>query len=281
MSPPTSGPTGGAAGAAAALAVRTTPPPLLGRAAHLVERNLLANRRASLIFVSGLFEPMFYLFALGIGLGGLVGEVTGPDGTPVAYGVFVAPALLAASAMNGGAYETTFNVFAKLKWGRVYDAVLSTPLTPRDVAVGELTWALARGGVYAVAFLLVAWTAGLVVSPTALLALPAALLIGFAFAGLGLTATTFMRSWQDFDLVQLVLLPLFLFSATFYPLEVYPAALQPVAYLSPLFHGVELVRGLMLGVVGWPLLGHAVVLGALGAGGLAVASRRFGRLLLT
>ena len=269
-----------APGHGSVLVLRTTPPLLLGRAARLVERNVMANRRAWMIFVSGLFEPVFYLFALGIGLGGLVGEVTGPGHAPVAYAVFVAPGLLAASAMNGGAYETTFNVFAKLKWGRVYDAVLSTPLTPRDVAVGEVTWALLRGSVYAVAFLGVAWAAGLVVSPYAVLALPAASLIGFAFAGLGLAATTFMRSWQDFDLVQLVLLPLFLFSATFYPLEVYPAAVQPLAQLSPLFHGVQLVRGLMLGAVGWGLVVHAVVLAALGAGGLALASRRLGRQLL-
>ncbi len=264
----------------AALGLRTTPPPLLGRASHLLERNLLANRRASVIFLSGLFEPMFYLFALGIGVGGLVGEVAGPDGTPVSYAVFVAPGLLAASAMNGGAYESTFNVFSKLKFAKVYDAVLSTPMTPRDVAVGELTWALLRGAVYAVAFLVVAWVAGLVVSPLALLAIPAATLIGFAFAGIGLTATTFMTSWQDFDLVQLAIVPLFLFSATFYPLEVYPSLLHPVAWLSPLYHGVALTRGLMLGVLDATLIVHAAVLAAVGATGLTIAARRFGRLLL-
>jgi lipooligosaccharide transport system permease protein len=263
------------------LTLRTTPPPLLGRAARLVERNAMANRRAWMIFVSGLFEPVFYLFAMGVGVASLVGEVPGPDGQPVAYGLFVAPALLAVSAMNGGTYEATFNVFAKLKWGRVYDAVLATPLTPRDVAVGELTWALVRGSVYAVGFLLVAAVAGLVPSWWSVLALPAASLIGFAFAGMGLAATSYMRSWQDFDLVQLVLLPLLLFSATFYPLEVYPEGVRWLIAVSPLYHGVELVRGLMLGSLSWAMLLHAAVLLALGTVGLRVAIRRFDATLRT
>ncbi len=263
------------------LGLRTTPPLLLGRAVRMVERNAMANRRSWMIFVSGLFEPVFYLFAMGVGVAALVGEVEGPGGESIPYGVFVAPALLAVSAMNGGAYESTFNVFAKLKWGRVYDAVLATPMTPRDVAVGELLWALLRGSVYAVGFLLVAWVAGLVVSPWALLALPAAMLIGFTFAGLGLAATSFMRSWQDFDLVQLVLLPLLLFSATFFPLEVYPEGVRWLVLVSPLYHGVEVVRGLMLGLLSWTLLAHAAVLVALGTAGLQVAIRRFDATLRT
>lgn len=265
----------------ASLQLRLTPPPLLGRSVRLVERNLMANRRAWMIFVSGLFEPMFYLFAMGVGVAALVGDVPGPDGQPVPYGVFVAPALLAVSAMNGGAYESTFNVFAKLKWGRVYDAILATPLTPRDVAVGELTWALVRGSVYAVGFLVVAWLAGLVTSPWALLALPAAMLIGFTFAGLGLAATSVMRSWQDFDLVNLVLLPLLLFSATFYPLEVYPPSVRWLVLLSPLYHGVEVVRGLMLGALTWTMLLHVAVLLLLGLAGLRFAIRRFDATLRT
>jgi lipooligosaccharide transport system permease protein len=262
------------------LALRLTPPPLLGRAARLVERNVLAYRRAWLIFVSGLVEPVLFLFALGVGLGGLVGEVTAPDGTAVPYGVYVAPALLAASAMNGAVYESTFNIYSKLKFSRLYDAILATPVEPRDIAVGEVTWSLLRGAIYGTAFLVIAWLAGLVTSPWAVLALPAATLIGFAFAGIGMTATTFMSSWQDFDLVNLALMPLFLFSATFYPLEVYPPALQVVAQVSPLYHGVELVRGLMLGMLRPALLVHAGLLFAIGAVGLRVASRRLGELLL-
>ncbi|MFA9444858.1 ABC transporter permease [Egicoccus sp. AB-alg6-2] len=264
----------------AMLALRTTPPILLGRGARLVERNVLAYRQAWLVFVSGLLEPVFYLFAVGVGIGGLVGDVTTSDGTTVPYGVFVAPALLAASAMNGAVLESTFNVFAKLKWGKLYDAVLATPLQPRDIAVGELTWALLRGAFYAFGFLLVAWISGLVVSPWAVLALPAAILIGFGFGGVGLVVTTYLTSWQDFDLITMALLPLFLFSATFYPIQVYPAALQPIIFLSPLTHGVELVRSLMLGDLRIALLGHAAVFVAMGLVGLRVANRRFGALLL-
>ncbi|GGI06234.1 ABC transporter permease [Egicoccus halophilus] len=268
-------------GRSQALPLRTTPPVLLGRGARLVERNLLAYRQAWLVFVSGLVEPVFYLFAVGVGIGGLVGSVEVAGIGEVPYGVFVAPALLAASSMNGAVLESTFNVFAKLKWGKLYDAMLVTPMQPRDIAVGELTWALMRGGVYALGFLLVAWVTGLVVSPWALLALPASVLIGFGFAGIGLLVTTYLKSWQDFDLVTMALLPLFLFSATFYPIEVYPAALQPIVFLSPLTHGVALVRGLMLGDLGWALLGHAAVFVVLGLVGLRLATRRFAALLVS
>jgi lipooligosaccharide transport system permease protein len=261
------------------VAVRLLPVLGLGRGRHLVARNIAAYRRAWLVFVSGLFEPVLFLFALGVGLGGLVGEVPGPDGTPVAYAAYVAPGLLAAAAMNGAVLESTFNIFAKLKFHRIYDAVLATPLEPRDIARGELAWSLLRGLVYAVAFLVVAWLAGLVASPWAMLALPAVSLIGFAFGGIGMAATTYMTSWQDFDLVQVVLLPLFLFSATFYPLEVYPPALQAVVQLSPLYHGVALTRGLLLGVPSLAMLGHAAVLVGLGLVGTAIAGRRFTLLL--
>ncbi len=264
----------------AELAVRITPPWLLGRAARIVERNVIVYRARPLVFLSALVEPILYLFALGVGLGALVGAVTGPGGQPVSYSAFVAPALLAASAMNGAVYESTFNLYSKLKFEHLYDAMLATPVTSRDIAVGETTWALLRGSLYSAAFLAIAAAAGLVTSWWAILAVPAATLIGFAFAGVAMTATTFMTSWQDFDLVQLVLMPLFLFSATFYPLDVYPSALQAIVVLSPLYHGVELVRGLMLGVIGPGLLVHVAVLVGLGLVGVRFAARRLDTLLV-
>jgi len=264
----------------AELALRITPPWLLGRAARIVERNVMVYRAKPLVFLSALVEPILYLFALGVGLGALVGDVTGPGGQPVSYGAFVAPALLAASAMNGAVYESTFNLYSKLRFEHLYDAMLATPVTSRDIAVGETTWALLRGSLYSAAFLAIAAFAGLATSWWAILAVPAATLIGFAFAGIAMTATTFMSSWQDFDLVQLVLMPLFLFSATFYPLEVYPTALQAVVVLSPLYHGVELVRGLMLGAIGPGLLVHVGVLVALGLVGVRFAARRLDTLLV-
>lgn len=260
--------------------LRVVPPRVLGRASHLIERNVLVYRRSWMIVVSGFFEPLFYLFALGLGVGGLVGEVRGPDGSSVSYAHFVAPALLAASAMNGAVFESTMNVFFKLKYGRIYDGMLATPVGPRDVAFGEIGWSVIRGGLYAVGFLAVTWSLGFMPSPWGFLSLPGALLIGFAFASVGMAATTYMKSWQDFDLVGLVTLPLFLFSATFYPLEVYPPSVQLLTHLSPLYHGVALMRGFMFGHFEAALLGHAAFLVLMGVAGLAVATRRIETLLL-
>jgi len=262
---------------------RILPPiPLGGRnATRVIERNLLVYRRTWMVVFSGFFEPVFYLFAIGVGIGQLVGDVSTGTGAPVSYAEFVAPGLLAASAMNGAVFESTMNIFFKLKYGRIYDAMLATPLAPGDVAIGEIGWSQLRGGLYATGFLIVMLVGGLMPSLSGLLALPAALIIGFGFAGVGMAVTTFMRSWQDFDMVTLVTLPLFLFSATFYPLAVYPGWLQAVARFSPLYHGVDLIRGLTLGNFDWSLVGHTAFLLAMGFTGLAIASRRVEKLLLS
>ena len=247
---------------------------------HLVERHARAYRHLWLILLSGVGEPVFYLLSLGVGLGKLVGSVTGPGGTPVTYAEFVAPALLATSSMNGAIMDSTFNVFFRLKYAKLYDATLATPMRSGDVALGEITWALIRGALYAVAFSVVMLVMGLMKSPWAAVALPTAVLTGFAFAAAGMAATTFMRSWQDFEYVMVVSLPLFLFSTTFYPLAVYPRALQLVVECTPLYQAVALMRGFTLGVVGPGLLWHAAYLALMGAAGLAVAGRRISRLLL-
>ena len=247
----------------------------------MLERSYLVYRRIWVVIFSGFFEPVFYLFSIGIGIGKLVGDVQGPGGEAVSYAAFVAPALLAASAMNGAVYESTFNIFFKLRYGKVYDAILTTPMLPRHIAVGEIAWSLGRGLMYAVAFLLVIAGFGYVHSPWAVMAVPAAVLIGFAFAAVGMTATTFMKSWQDFDLVNMVTLPLFLFSGTFYPLEVYPEAIQTIARFSPLYHGVELIRACTLGVFDWSIAGHLAFLVGMGAIGVAIVSRRLDKLLLS
>lgn len=255
-------------------------PVRLGRSPRVVERNLMVYRHTWLIVVSGFFEPLFYLLSIGVGIGELVGDVTF-HGSTVGYTAFVAPALLASSAMNGAIFETTMNVFDKLKWKKVYDAMLATPVQPHDIALGEITWALMRGQLYATAFLVVMVAMGLVTSWWALLAWPAALLVGFAFAGVGMAATTFMRSWQDFEWIFAVTLPLFLFSATFYPLDTYPNWLQLVVQVTPLYQGVDLLRSLTLGEVGPRLVVHAAYLAIMGAVGLRVAGRRLDSLLAT
>jgi len=250
-----------------------------GRGTLLFERNVMSFRRMWTILVSGFFEPLFYLLALGYGLGTYVGDVV-IDGVAMEYAVFVAPGLLAASAMNGAFYDAT-NVFWKLRYAKLYDSILSTPLGPKDIAAGETAWALFRGLVYAVGFFVVILALGLVESWWAILALPATVFIGFAFAGAGIAAVTWMRSWQDFDIINLAILPMFLFSATFFPLSTYPDWLQVVIQATPLYHGVELLRSLTTGTVGWYQLFDVAYLAALGLAGMLIVGRRIEKLLLT
>ena len=250
------------------------------RSMRLIERNLLVYKHGWLIILSGFFEPLFYLLSIGFGLGALIGTIPGPGGAPIPYQLFVAPALLASSAMNGAISESTFNFFFKLNYNKTFSAILATPLSPGDVAVGELTWALIRGGLYAIGFMVVMVVLGLVVSPWVILAVPAALLLGFAFGAVGMAATSFMKTWQDFDLIQLVILPLFLFSATFYPIETYPEALRVIVQLTPLYQGVDLIRSLTVGAISPILLFHVAYLLVMGFAGLFVVSRRLDKLLL-
>lgn len=252
-----------------------------GLARFVVARNYTAFRRAWLIFLSGFAEPVLYLFSLGVGLGGLIGSVTTDGGSVVPYAVFVAPAMLATSAMNGAVFDSTFNVFFKLRYARLYDAMLATPVGPRDIAVGEITWSMLRGMVYSSIFILVALAGGFVRSWWALLALPAAVLIGLAFSAIGMFATTYMTSWQHFEYITLAVQPMFLFSATFFPLSVYPAPLQWLVQATPLYHAVSLERELMLGEVSWGILGHTAYLVVMVVVGVVGASRRVSTLLLT
>jgi lipooligosaccharide transport system permease protein len=217
---------------------------------------------------------------MGIGLGHFVGKVPGPNGALISYASFIAPALLATAAMNGAIYDST-SVFWKMKYAKLYDSVLATPVGPTDVAVGETSWALFRGLLYGIAFLATVAALGLVHSTLAVLALPTALLIGFAFAGAGVAAATYMRTWQDFEFLSLIQLPMFLFSATFYPLSIYPHAIQIVVRCTPLYNAISLTRGLMLGAVGPYQLVNAGYLAVMGLIGLVIASRRVDSLLLT
>ena len=244
----------------------------------VVERNVMVYRRTWMILFSGFFEPLFYLFFFVYPLERFIGNVAS-GGESIEYAAFVAPALLAASAMNGAFYDAT-NVFWKLRYGKVYDAMLSTPVGPKDVASGETIWAVVRALLYSAAFLIVITGLGLVESWWAVLALPACFVIGFGFAGAGIAAVTWMRNWKDFDLLQLIMLPMFMFSATFYPISVYPEALEWVVRALPLYQGIELVRALTTGDVDPSLLVNVGYLLALGLVGMWVASKRIDGLLL-
>jgi lipooligosaccharide transport system permease protein len=252
------------------------------RSGAVTARNIAALRSVYwLVIASGLVEPLLYLFSIGLGVGQLVGQLPLADGRLVPYAEFVAPSMLAASAMFGALSETTFNFFGKMKYMRLYDGVLATPVRPMELAFGELMWAMARGAIYSASFLVVMVLLGLTGVGPALLAFPAALLVGWSFGALGMGLTTFMRSWQDFDLSATAQFALFLFSGTFAPVSSYPAGVQLVVEATPLYHAVELVRGLTTGSLHPALLGHIGYLVVMAAIGLAIARRRMTKLLLT
>ena len=147
-------------------------------------------------------------------------------------------------------------------------------------AIGEISWAVLRGGLYSVAFFGVLAAMGLVTSPWAVLLIPVALLIAFAFAAIGMTCVTFIRSPSQFDFINLAIMPMFLFSTTFYPLSVYPEPIRVVVECFPLYHGIELMRGFAAGVLDLGMLGHLGYLVALAALGVYGAYRRISHLLL-
>ncbi|MET0716742.1 MAG: ABC transporter permease [Mycetocola sp.] len=252
-----------------------------GNARSVMLRGWRATRSTNwLVVVSGLFEPVFYLLSMGLGLGALVGTVDGPGGTEISYAAFIAPALLAVAAMNGAIYDSTWNVFFKMRFSKLYDGMLATSLGPLDVALGEISLALLRGALYATGFMLVMQVLGLNLSWWALLAFPAVVLIAFGFASFGMAVTSYMKTFQQMDWINFLLLPMFLFSATFYPLSVYPPVIQTLIQCLPLWHGVELVRSLTTGAVDVGLLWHVLYYLVMIAVGLVFTTRRLRALFL-
>ncbi len=254
--------------------------PMIGsrRARHIVERNFAVYRSQWLMLISGFFEPLFYLLSIGIGLNKLVGDLP-VGGRVVSYAAFVAPGMLATSMMNGAMIDTIFNVFFRLKITHSYDAILATPLDVNDVALGEIGWATGRAAIYSASFIVCMILLGDAPSWWVLLCWPAALLTGVAFSGVGLAACTYIRSWQDMDMIMLVQLPIFLFSATFFPITQYPRWLGAIVQLSPLYQSAALLRGLSLGQFSGVMVWRAGYLIIFGLAGLALAARRFARIL--
>ncbi len=247
---------------------------------EIVRRNYITYRTVWWVFLTGFLEPVFYLFSIGIGVGKLV---TGFEfnGQMIEYAAFVAPGMLAASAMNGAVLDSTFGIFFKLRYDKLYEGILATPMRTIDIARGELTWSLLRSATYSLGFLGVMVAMDLVHSWWAVLAWPATWLIGLAFGGVGMALTTFMKSWQDFEYIQLAIMPMFLFSATFYPITTYGSWLRWLIEATPLYRGVLLCRELTTGALTWGSAVSVVYLVVMGAVGLWVASRRFDKLLLT
>lgn len=235
-----------------------------GRSRAMIERAFLALRSSTwFVVASGFVEPVFYLLAFGYGIGNLIGVVTSPSGAEVPYAAFIAPALLATSAMNGAIFDSTWNVFFKMHHARLYQGMLSTSLGPLDVALGEIGWALLRGFTYALGFFAIVTPLGLVLSPWGFLAIPAAVLIAFGFASVGMGITTYLKNFQQLNWINFVLLPMFMFSGTFYPLSVYPEGIQLAIQLLPLWHAIELLRGLTLGSLSLGMLVHVAYFGVM------------------
>ncbi|MEO8528224.1 MAG: ABC transporter permease [Pseudolysinimonas sp.] len=252
-----------------------------GNANSVLSRGLLATRSTNWIIVlTGVFEPMFYLLSLGVGLGSLIGTVQDSSGHDIPYAAFIAPALLAVSAMNGAIYDSTWNVFFKMHFGKLYQGMLATSLGPLDVALGEIALALLRGAMYGIAFMLVMQVLGLNLSWTAIFALPTLVIIAFGFASLGMGITSYLKSFQQMDWIPIVLLPMFLLSSTFFPITVYPEVAQWFIKALPLWHGIELVRGFTTGVLSWDMVGHFAYFAVMIAGGLFFTTRRLRALFL-
>jgi lipooligosaccharide transport system permease protein len=250
------------------------------RSVRVAERNVAALRSAYwVVMISGFLEPVLYLFSIGVGVGGLIGDITLPGGQVVSYAKFVAPAMLASSAMTGALSETTFNFFGKMKFMRLYDGILATPVRPIEIALGELGWAMVRGTLYSAAFLVIMVLMHLTTALHALAMFPATILVGFSFGALGMTVSTLIRSWQEFDLIASAQFALFLFSGTFVPPKSYPGPVRWLVEFSPLYRAVDLVRALSTGAAGRTQLLDVLYLAGLMVLGLAVAGRRMNTLL--
>lgn len=252
------------------------------RSVRMVQRNLIVYRHGWMVIVSGFFEPLFYLLAIGFGLGAFVPSVGG-----LSYAAFVAPGLLASSCLNGAISDGFFNIFFKLHFQKTYDGILATPMRVADIAFGEMLWALTRGSLYAASFLIVLVGLGaargvpLLLASTAWLAWPAAVLVASAFSAMAICLTSFVRKVEDFDLVTgLLVMPMFLFSGIFFPVASLPAAVRPLFHLVPLFHAVELLRALTTGQVSPAIWWHAAFLAATGTLAFVVAMRRLERALV-
>ena len=251
-----------------------------GRSRAIMERAYIAFKSSTwMIVISGFVEPVLFLLSFGYGLKDLVGDIT-VAGQPVGYVAFIAPALLATSAMNGAIYDSTMNVFFKLKHDRLYHGMLATSLGPMDVALGEISWALLRGLSYSIGFMAIVAPLGLIPSMWGILAIPAAVLIAFGFASFGMAVTSYMKSYQQLEVVNVVLLPMFLFSGSFYPLDVFPEWLQTIIRLFPLAHAIDLVRGLTLGNISWALAGHAMYFVVMIVVGLFFTTKRLNALFM-
>jgi lipooligosaccharide transport system permease protein len=225
---------------------RTREPSTIGRVFEYRFMSYRRTFRASII--SSFLSPVLFLTAMGLGLGSYVSNTSAIGDVP--YLVFLAPGLLAANAMQSASFESTFPIMGGLTWSKVFHGMYATPLTPRDIALGNLLWIAARLTLISAVFTVVIVLFGAAQSPLFVLAIPAAVLTGMAFAGPITAFSATQKTPDKFTAIfRFGITPLFLFSGTFFPISSLPAVLQVFAWFTPLFHGVALTRALSLGTV--------------------------------
>jgi lipooligosaccharide transport system permease protein len=238
-------------------------------------RALIYGRTWRSSLTVAIISPALFLAAMGLGLGSLVDKAGKVDLGGVSYARFLAPGLLAATAMQIAATEGGHPVLAGTTWARTYYGMLATPLRAADIAYGHLLWVAARVAITSTAIVVVVAAFGEVGSPLAVLAVPAAVLVGAAFAGPVTAYAAGLRSSHGLaGLARFVIVPLFLFSGTFFPIEQLPGWLQAVAWSDPLWHGVEVCRGLMNDDVRSIMALHVGYLVLWTVAGTAIAAQR-------
>jgi len=232
---------------------QTVPRVRFTAAGRVWQRNATVYKRTwKLNILPNFFEPLLYLLGMGLGLGAYIHKMNG-----IPYIQFIAPGLLISSIMWGATLETTYNVFVKMNFDRIYDGILSTPVNPQDLALGELLWGATRGTIYGGAFFTILLAFGMGLHWGILLILPLLFIIGFMFATIGLLFTSLIKEIELFNyFFTLFLTPLFLFSGIFFPMEQLPPIIQTIAWFTPLYHGVELSRGIFNQLWGLELGGH-------------------------
>ncbi len=216
------------------------------------QRNLRVYKKTwKISFVPPLLEPLFYLAAFGVGLGGLVG-VLSYGGKATAYTAYIAPALIAINIMQSSFFENTFGSFVRMYYQKTFDAMLATPLTIEEIITGEILWGATKAVIGTALMMIIITCFGLLHFPEALLLLPVAFLGGFAFACAGMVCTSIVPTIETLNLpIFLFITPMFLFSGTFFPLDNLPGWAQLFAKTLPLTHLVELCRAFALGRPSW------------------------------
>lgn len=226
-------------------------------------REITVWKKQWFMLIAGVVEPLLYLVGMGTGLGQLVGEVD-LAGHKVSYLTFVAGALIVSASLNGALFDSTFNFYFKMKHDKVFEIMLYSPLSMRDILAGEFLWVCLRSTFYGMVLLAACLVIGASPAATAVLILPLCLLVALAFGALGAFITTFARTWHDLDVVHTILQPLFLCSTSFFTLGVYPQWAQPIVQVTPVYHAIALARDLFTGIIGIHDLAHLLYLVSMG-----------------